>query len=231
MNQETFKHQLSVFTTRDLNAVATQFETYLAYLVEINKVMNLTAITDPDEVYEKHFLDSALIVEYLKAGDKVADVGSGAGFPGLPLAILRDDIQVTLIEPTAKRCQFLSEVIQKLGLTNVWVVNDRAENLPCTREHYDVVTARAVAPLPVLMELCVPLVKVGGLMIAMKGSKALEELDDANNAMKLLHCSLVSVKPIELPTAGLRQNIVFRKDKTTEAMYPRPYNQIKKKPL
>lgn len=231
MNQETFKHSLSVFTTRDLNVVVAQFETYLNHLVEINKVMNLTAITDPEEVYEKHFLDSALIAPYLKAGDKLADVGSGAGFPGLPLAILRDDIQVTLIEPTAKRCQFLSDVIQKLGLTNVWVVNDRAENLPCTKEHYDVVTARAVAPLPVLLELCVPLVKVGGLMIAMKGQKALEELEEAKNAVKVLHLSLISSEPVTLPSAGSRHNLVFKKDRTTEAVYPRPYNQIKKKPL
>ena len=208
-----------------------KFCRYFEFLEEKNKVMNLTAITDPDEVYEKHFLDSALIAPYLKAGDKLADVGSGAGFPGLPLAILRDDIQVTLIEPTAKRCQFLSDVIQKLGLTNVWVVNDRAENLPCTRENYDVVTARAVAPLPVLLELCVPLVKVGGLMIAMKGQKALEELEEAKTAIKLLHLSLISSEPVNLPNAGLRYNLVFKKDKTTEALYPRPYNQIKKKPL
>jgi len=231
MNQETFKHQLSVFTTRDLDVVSKQFETYLNRLVDVNKVMNLTAITEPDEVYEKHFLDSCLIAPYLKAGDKVADVGSGAGFPGLPLAIIRDDLAVTLIEPTAKRCVFLSEVIQELGLNNVWVVNDRAENLPCTRGAYDVVTARAVANLSILLELCVPLVKTGGLMIAMKGQKALEELEEAKNAMKLLHLTLISAQPIELPTAGLRTNLIFRKDQETQAKYPRPYPQIKKKPL
>ncbi len=231
MNQESFKHQLSVFTTRDLNIVMAQFETYLKRLIDVNKVMNLTAITDPDEVYEKHFLDSCLIANTLKQGDLMADVGSGAGFPGLPLAIIREDIQVTLIEPTAKRCQFLTDVITELGLKNVTVINDRAENLTSFREHFDLVTARAVAPLSILLELCTPLAKVGGQMIAMKGQKALEELDDAKNAVTKLHLTLISADPIELPSAGLRHNLVFRKDKKTESQYPRAYNQIKKKPL
>jgi len=231
MNQETFKHQLSVFTTRDLNVVMAQFETYLNRLVEVNKVMNLTAITEPEEVYEKHFLDSCLISPQLKAHDKVADVGSGAGFPGLCLAIIRDDIEVTLIEPTAKRCKFLSDLILELDLKNVWVVNSRIEDLPCVRESFDVVTARAVAQLSILLELCVPSVKVGGLMIAMKGQKALEELEEASKAIKLLHLSLLSAEPVTLPNAGLRHNLVFKKDKSTESMYPRAYNQIKNKPL
>lgn len=231
MNQESFKHQLSVFTTRDLNIVMAQFETYLKRLIDVNKVMNLTAITDPEEVYEKHFLDSCLIANTLKQGDLLADVGSGAGFPGLPLAIIRDDIQVTLIEPTAKRCQFLSDVITELGLKNVTVINDRAENLTSLRESFDLVTARAVAPLSILLELCTPLAKVGGQMIAMKGQKALEELDDAKNAITKLHLMLISADPIALPSAGLRHNLVFRKDKKTESQYPRAYNQIKKKPL
>jgi len=231
MNQENFKHQLSVFTTRDLNVVMAQFETYLNRLVEVNKVMNLTAITDPEEVYEKHFLDSCLISPHLKPGDKVADVGSGAGFPGLCLAIIRDDIEVTLIEPTAKRCQFLSDLIQTLDLKNVWVINDRAENLSCTREFYDVVTARAVASLAILLELCVPLVKVNGLMIAMKGQKALEELDEAKAALSLLKLRCVNAEPVTLPTAGHRYNLIFKKDQKTELKYPRAYNQIKKKPL
>lgn len=231
MNQEFFKHQLSVFTTRDLNIVMAQFETYLKRLIDVNKVMNLTAITDSDEVYEKHFLDSCLIANTLKQGDLLADVGSGAGFPGLPLAIIRDDIQVTLIEPTAKRCQFLNDVITELGLKNVTVINDRAENLTSLREHFDLVTARAVAPLSILLELCTPLAKVGGHMIAMKGQKALEELDEAKNAISKLHLTLISADPIALPSAGLRHNLVFKKDKKTESQYPRAYNQIKKKPL
>lgn len=231
MNQESFQHQLRVFTTRDLNVVSAQFETYLNRLVEVNKVMNLTAITDPQEVYEKHFLDSALIAPLIKQGATLADVGSGAGFPGVPLAILRDDLQVSLIEPTAKRCAFLSELISELKLNQVYVINDRAENLPCARETYDVVTARAVAPLSILLELCVPLVKEGGLMIAMKGQKGLEELEEAKNAMKALHLSLVDAQTVSLPSAGDRVNLIFRKDKKTEAKYPRAYAQIKKKPL
>jgi len=231
MNQESFQHQLRVFTTRDLNVVSAQFETYLNRLVQVNKVMNLTAITDPQEVYEKHFLDSALIAPLIKQGATLADVGSGAGFPGVPLAIMRDDLKVSLIEPTAKRCQFLSELISELKLNQVYVINDRAENLPCARETYDVVTARAVAPLSILLELCVPLVKEGGLMIAMKGQKGLEELEEAKNAMKALHLSLVDAQTVSLPSAGDRVNLIFRKDQKTEAKYPRAYAQIKKKPL
>ncbi len=231
MNQETFKHQLSVFTTRDLNVVMAQFETYLDRLIEVNKVMNLTAIIDPQEVVEKHFLDSCLISPHIKAGDKVADVGSGAGFPGLCLAIIRDDIQVTLIEPTTKRCLFLQTVIDELGLKNVEVLNKRAEELTHLRETYDVVTARAVASLSILLELCVPLIKVGGLMIAMKGQKALEELNEAQKAIGLLNLTVLEAKPVTLPTAGLRVNLVFQKTKTTKASYPRAYNQIKKNPL
>ena len=231
MNQESFQHQLRVFTTRDLNVVSAQFETYLNRLVQVNKVMNLTALTDPHQVYETHFLDSALPAPLIKQGATLADVGSGAGFPGVPLAILRDDLKVSLIEPTAKRCAFLSELISELKLNQVYVINDRAENLPCARETYDVVTARAVAPLSILLELCVPLVKEGGLMIAMKGQKGLEELEEARNAMKALHLSLVDAQTVSLPSAGVRVNLIFRKDQKTEAKYPRAYAQIKKKPL
>ncbi len=231
MNQESFKHQLSVFTTCDLNVVMAQFETYLNRLLEVNTVMNLTAITAPDEVREKHFLDSCLISPHLKSGDKVADVGSGAGFPGLCLAIIRSDIEVTLIEPTTKRCQFLTELISELGLTNVQVINERAENLTSDREHYDVVTARAVAQLSILLELCVPLIKVNGLMIAMKGQKGLEELQDVKIALDVLHLSVMNADPVTLPTSGIRFNLVFKKEKKTAEKYPRAYNQIKKKPL
>jgi 16S rRNA (guanine527-N7)-methyltransferase len=231
MNQETFKHQLSVFTTRDLNVVMAQFETYLRRLIEVNQVMNLTAITDPQEVYEKHFLDSCLIANKLKTGAKIADVGSGAGFPGLCLAIIRDDLQVTLIEPTTKRCVFLQSVIDELGLTNVEVLNQRAEELIQLRETFDVVTARAVAQLSILLELCVPLIKVDGLMIAMKGQKALEELTEAQKAIELLSLTVLESTPITLPSAGLRVNLVFQKTKPTKSYYPRAYNQIKKNPL
>lgn len=231
MNQETFKHHLSEFTSRDLNVVTAQFETYMNRLVSVNKVMNLTAIVTPEEVYEKHFLDSCLIATQLKIGDKVADVGSGAGFPGVCLAIIREDIEVTLIEPTTKRCQFLRDLILELGLKNVVVINDRAENIVGFRESYDVVTARAVAPLSILLELCVPLVKVGGLMIAMKGQKGITELDEAHHAIKALHLSVSNAEPITLPNAGLRYNLVFKKDLKTEPLYPRAYNHIKKNPL
>lgn len=231
MNSEAFKDRLIGLGASDPDRAMARFDLYLKRLIAVNAVMNLTAITDPDEIIEKHFLDSLLIAPSIAHGAKLADVGSGAGFPGLPLAILRDDLKVTLIEPTTKRCTFLSELILELGLENVWVVNDRAENLPCMRETQDVVTARAVAALPILLELCVPLVKVDGLMIAMKGQKAPEELEEAKHALKTLHCTLVSADPVRLPSAGDRYNLIFKKTQTTDPKYPRAYAQIKKKPL
>lgn len=231
MNVERFKSALSVHCQRDLNHAITLFEAYLNTLVRVNQTMNLTAITEPDEIYEKHFLDCAMIEAFIPKGASVADVGSGAGFPGLVLAIVRPDVHVTLIEPTGKRCAFLESTAQSLGLTNTIVLNARAEELPGYRERFDVVTARAVANLSILMELCVPLLALNGRFIAMKGSKGLDELEEAENASKKLHLTLISAQPIELPSAGSRVNLVFEKNANTDLKYPRPYGQIKKKPL
>jgi 16S rRNA (guanine527-N7)-methyltransferase len=231
MNVERFKSALSVHCQRDLNHAMGLFDEYLNTLVRVNQSMNLTAITQPDEVYEKHFLDCAMIEPFIPQGTSVADVGSGAGFPGLVLAIVRPDLHVTLIEPTGKRCAFLESTAQSLGLTNVTVLNARAEELPAYRERFGAVTARAVAHLSILMELCVPLLAVNGRFIAMKGSKGLDELEEAESATKKLQLTLISAQPIELPTAGQRVNLVFEKTRITDLKYPRPYGQIKKKPL
>lgn len=231
MNVERFKSALSVHCQRDLNQAMELFEAYLITLVRVNQTMNLTAITQPEEVYEKHFLDCAMIETFIPQDASVADVGSGAGFPGLVLAIVRPDVHLTLIEPTGKRCAFLESTAQSLGLTNVTVLNARAEELPQYRERFTVVTARAVANLAILMELCVPLLAINGRFIAMKGSKGLEELEEAESASKKLRLTLVSAQPVELPTAGQRVNLVFEKTQATDIKYPRPYGQIKKKPL
>jgi 16S rRNA (guanine527-N7)-methyltransferase len=231
MNVERFKSALSVHCQRDLNHAMRLFEAYLDTLVRVNRTMNLTAITQAEDVYEKHFLDSAMIEPFIPTGARVADVGSGAGFPGLVLAIIRPDVQVTLIEPTGKRCVFLESTSQALGLTNVTVVNARAEDLRDERERFDVVTARAVANLSILMELCAPLVALNGRFIAMKGSKGVDEIHEARSAALKLHLTLISAQPIELPTAGQRINVVFEKTAPTDPQYPRPYGQIKKNPL
>lgn len=208
-----------------------QFERYLSILSEVNAVMDLTAIKEPNDIREKHFLDSLLIEKSLNPGEKVADIGSGAGFPGLCLAIVRQDCVFDLIEPTTKRCTFLKRVIKELGLTNVDVINARAEDLGHKKESYDIVTARAVAQLSILLELGTPLLKVHGRLIAMKGSQAEEELKQADKALKILNLSLTKIEHAELPSYGPRTNLIFTKVKETLDKYPRPYRLIKKTPL
>ncbi len=205
---------------------------YGKLLQEWNEKMNLTAITDPEEVYEKHFLDSVIPLSQAGISGRVADVGTGAGFPGLVWAVVREDLDVTLIEPTGKRCTFLKAVIKELGLNNVSVENSRAEDYAADhRETFDAVTARAVAALPVLSELCVPLVRKGGIFLAMKGAQGKEETREALHALKVLGCSEPQLFETKLPSGDIRINVLAEKISRTPVQYPRPYARIKKKPL
>ena len=214
------------------DAQAEQFVTYYEMLVETNKVMNLTAITEPEEVYQKHFLDSLIPLGEAEIHGTVCDVGSGAGFPGIIWAIARPDLKLVLLEPTGKRVAFLNEVISQLKLQNVIAVNERAEDYAKQhRESFDAVTARAVAPLPVLAELCIPLLKKNGLFIAMKGSRGREEAAEARHAVSVLGAENEKMVDTSLETGDLRTNLIYRKVKSTPAEYPRPYARIHKKPL
>ena len=206
------------------------FEVYAQKLIEVNQHVNLTAIDEPNQIREKHFWDCLAIEALIPKGALVADIGSGAGFPGLCLAIVRTDCHFALIEPTLKRCVFLNDMVKLLNLTNVTVLNERAEAHK-RREHYDVSTSRAVAKLSVLLELSIPLLKVNGKMIAMKGPSADEEVLEAKQALKTLHCDGGEIFDVHLPSAGLRKNCVFTKLNATAAKYPRSYAQIKKKAL
>ena len=207
-----------------------QLDTYCRLLQEWNQKMNLTAITETEEVYEKHFLDCILALND-KVGGSVIDVGSGAGFPGLVWKIVRPELKVTLLEPTQKRCRFLSEVISQLDLKDIEVISKRAEDhVRERRETYDTVTARAVANMNVLSELCLPLVKVGGHFIAMKGAAGEEELQSAEKAISLLGGTVQSAEKKEL-NGAVRYNITIQKDRKTPDRYPRRYDQIKKKTL
>ncbi|MEI7667370.1 MAG: 16S rRNA (guanine(527)-N(7))-methyltransferase RsmG [Erysipelotrichaceae bacterium] len=230
MNMDTFntalKSQMPI-----QESMLEQFEKYADYLYEQNQLLNLTAITERSEVYEKHFYDSILVQSMIPANSKIADIGSGAGFPGICLAIVRPDCQFTLIEALNKRCRFLESIIQLLNLKNVTILNHRAEECRDMLEAFDCVTARAVANLAILMEICIPLLKVNGIMIAMKGQKAQIEIDEAKHAFIHLNASLDKIQSLELPTAGYRNNILIRKNKANDLKYPRPYGQIKKKPL
>ncbi len=208
-----------------------QFEKYMHLLVEWNEKMNLTAITQEEEVWEKHFYDS--IIPFSKLDfSTMCDIGSGAGFPGIPVKIAFPNVEMTLVEPLQKRCRFLNEVKESLGLENLEILNVRAEDLAKTkRECFDVVSARAVAKLSILLELCVPFVKKGKMMVALKGKNGHEELEVAKKAIDTLGVELVSEDTFLIDQEATRINLYFKKVKSTPTKYPRAYGQIKKKPL
>ena len=217
----------------DLNEKTVErFKKYAALLKEWNEKMNLTAITDEPEIVEKHFYDCLLPTSHDLLDDRlICDLGTGAGFPGLVWAIAYPKSVVTLVDATGKKCMFLNEVIKELNLTNAFVVNSRGEDLNM-REHFDIVTARAVAPLNILLEVTVPLVKEKGLMIAMKGAKGKEELADAKKAVQKLYLKVIEINEQSLPNdEGVRYNIILKKEKKTEKKYPRSWAEIQKKPL
>ncbi|HBE99240.1 MAG TPA: 16S rRNA (guanine(527)-N(7))-methyltransferase RsmG [Firmicutes bacterium] len=212
-----------------------KLDEYLHLLIEWNERFNLTSIKTEGEIIEKHFYDCLLASDpsLLKEGKKVADLGSGAGFPGLVWAICFPKASYTLIEATKKKCTFLEEVARVLGLTNVTVLNGRVEELPSTyKESFDVVTARAVAELPIFAELALPFLKVNGTFVAMKGAHGEHELKNAEHACKVLGVSKISISLSSLPNdEGERCNIYLLKGKKTDKRYPRKYSDILKKPL
>ena len=208
-----------------------QFEKYMQLLVEWNEKMNLTAITQEEEVWEKHFYDSIMPFTKMKF-ETMCDIGSGAGFPGIPVKIAFPHVKMTLVEPLQKRCRFLNEVKTQLGLENLEILNIRAEDLAKEkRECFDVVSARAVAKLSILLELCVPLVKMNQTMVALKGKNGHEELSNAKKAIDTLGVELIHEETFKIEEDATRINLYFKKVKHTPNKYPRAYGQIKKKPL
>lgn len=209
-----------------------KFARYHFLLQEWNAKMNLTGIDDEEGVYEKHFYDSLLSAKEICYDGKLADVGSGAGFPGIVLKIAFNDLDVVLIEPLRKRCVFLQTVIDELDLKGISVVNARSEEyarklLP----DFDIVTARAVANLNVLSELCIPLLKTGGRFVILRGASGHEEIADAKSAFKKLNSVLISESEFTLPDSSKRVIAVVEKIKATDKRYPRNYGDIKKRPL
>ena len=214
-------------------AALARFQTYYTLLDERSKVMNLTAIHGETDVAQLHFLDSAalLTVEPL-AGKSVIDVGTGAGFPGLPLKIAQPDISLTLLDSLDKRVRFLGDVCAATGLTDVTCLHTRAEEAPELRGQFDAAVSRAVARLYLLCELCLPLAKKGGAFIAMKGPDCADELNAAKRAIKLLGGEVEDVKKYLVPgTDATHSAIIIRKTADTPAKYPRRWAQIKKQPL
>lgn len=212
------------------------FRRYMELLKEWNQKMNLTAIEDDNEVALKHFVDSISILPFLPEGKcKLADIGTGAGFPGIPVKIVRDDVDVMLVDSLDKRVTFLNEVIKELGLKGIGTVHARAEEFGSkaeNREAYDISVARAVAGLPVLLEYCLPLVKKGGMFIAMKGSNVEEELQQSAKALDILGGKIEEVKEMSLPFSDNKRNIIIiRKFRQTPTKYPRKPGKPSKEPL
>ncbi len=204
---------------------------YYQLIHEYNKVMNLTGIDDVEGVYLKHFYDSLTVMDLIevKNGISLADVGTGAGFPGVVIAICYPEIEVSLIEPLNKRCKFLEVVVEELGLENVKILNKRSEEIS---QKYDYVVSRAVARLNILLELCAHLVTEKGYFIALKGKSGTIELQEAKNAMKVLGFKLDSAQEVILPIEeSSRKNFKLYKFGITPKKYPRNFGQIKKKPL
>lgn len=212
-----------------------QFYNYMNLLIEWNKKINLTAITEPDEIILKHFVDSLTISRYISDGTKVVDVGTGAGFPGIPLKIVRQDVDITLLDSLQKRINFLDEVINELNLEKITTVHSRVEDFGKNkkyREEFDIAISRAVANLSTLSEYLLPLVKVGGKVISMKGSLIQEELENSKNAIKILGGQIEKVDEFDLPNSDISRNIVLiDKIKNTPNRYPRKAGEPSKKPL
>ena len=213
-----------------------QFTKYADLLVEWNQKMNLTAITEPLEIVTKHFIDSLYGLPYLPNGGSLIDVGTGAGFPGIPLKIARPDISLTLLDSLNKRLTFLNTVIAELSIPDAKTVHARAEEGAAKksmyREFFDVATSRAVAQLNVLAEYCLPYVKVGGVFLAYKGGDVEEECKNAKNAVKTLGGDIRDIVSYTIPTTDITHTIVvMEKIKETADIYPRQQGKISKKPL
>lgn len=215
-------------------ARAETLERFASLLLAKNEVMNLTAITEPVAVAQLHLLDSASLTKFIELrGKRVVDVGTGAGFPGMPLRILEDDFDLTLLDSLGKRIAWLEEVCDTLGLRRVECVHARAEEFAAERrEAYDVAVSRAVAQLGMLCELALPLVKVGGVFVAMKSVDTEEEINAAKRAVKVLGGRIAAVEDYTIPTSEVvHRAVVIEKVAPTPAKYPRAFAKIKKQPL
>lgn len=214
-----------------------QFIKYKDLLKEWNEKVNLTAIKEDEEIIKKHFIDSMKIFKFepLKNAKKVIDIGTGGGFPGIPMKIIKPDIDIVLLDSLKKRINVLEDILYKIDINDVTAIHGRAEEFgvnPQHRQQYDAVVSRAVANLAVLSEFCIPYVKVGGYFLAMKGPAAEEEITAAKNAISTLGGKLEEVIKVEIEDSDLNHNlVVIKKVKNTPKQYPRKAGSITKKPL
>ena len=239
MNYEEFSKELNYKIQKigvNLNEIQIkQFYGYMKILLEWNEKINLTAITDENEIILKHFVDCATIAKYVKEVDSVLDLGTGAGFPGIPLKIIKPKIKITLVDSLNKRINFLNELIKEIKLENIETIHSRAEELAKNKEYresFDIAASRAVAPLNVLAEYALPFVKIGGKLIAMKGSNAQEEVEMGKKAVNVLGGKIKSIEKLELPDTDITRNIILiDKIKNTPKGYPRKAGKPSKEPI
>lgn len=206
---------------------------FMCFLIEENKKLNLTAITKPKDIIMKHFIDSLIISKYIEKNNKIIDVGTGAGFPGIPISIYREDVSVTLLDSLNKRTQFLKRAGDSLNLKNIEIISSRAEDAGIDnnyREKYDIAVSRAVAQLNVLVEYLLPFVKVGGMCICMKGPRYKEEMVNINGVLNKLGGKLIDT--IEIKNEEMNRTIILiKKESRTNSIYPRKAGTPSKKPL
>lgn len=239
MNPEEFETALAkkgiILNERQLE----QYQIYYDYLIEINQVMDLTNIVEKNEVYLKHFFDSLTLAwaypNLQTKALKLVDVGAGAGFPSLPLKIAFPQLNIVIVDSLQKRINFLNQLIEKLELDGVQAIHQRAEIFGAknasTRATFDVATARALKAMPMLVEMTLPLVKQGGVLLAMKGSRASEELRAASEAIPTVGGAVEAQIDVDLPNGDARKIVVIKKIKNTPAKYPRKFSDIKNKTL
>ena len=238
MEFEIFSEELKIKAKQiEIELTKEQIEKYYNYmdlLLEWNGKINLTAIIDPKEIILKHFVDSLTIAKYIKDDEKLIDVGTGAGFPGIPLSIVKENTDIVLLDSLNKRINFLEEIKQNLKLKNITTIHGRAEEFGKNkneREKYDIATSRAVASLNILLEYLLPLVKVGGRAICMKGSN-IEEIENAKNALEILGGKIEKIEEITLPNSDIKRNIIIvKKVKNTPSKYPRKPGTPSKEPI
>ena len=231
MKLEEFKKTLSDRKIELTEKMIEQLNTYAKYLKEYNEKINLTAITEYEDVLDKHFYDSLLLIDRKLEGSLV-DVGTGAGFPGVVLKIVCPELKVLLVEPITKRCVFLNSLIEKLNLKNIEVVNERGEDYSLKhREEYDYVTARAVSNLNALIEVCGAMVKINGYFICLRGKDGLMEIENASKAIKTMGFVVEKTNEEKLFDGSTRVISYFKKINKTDKKYPRKYSIIKTRTL
>lgn len=238
MNDDFYNKMIELSKKIDISLTKTQIKNYFEYmqlLLEWNEKINLTAITEVDDIILKHFIDSLTVIKYIKENNKIIDVGTGAGFPGIPIGIMNSNIDITLLDSLNKRISFLNEVCNKIELKNIRTIHGRAEDFgkdKDTREKFDIAISRAVANMTTLVEYLLPFVKVGGYAICMKGPEIEEELSKAKFAINELGGKIEKVENFVLPKSDIERNIVIiKKISDTPNKYPRKAGTPSQSPM